>query len=135
MLETEALLPLADRTSMVDYICANSLESAASPPGSPPGSPGRSSNTPILNSTLSAIPPAEVDLELPAISWSECDRWGFLVHRESVFRDELRISSIFYHMSSEREKKLTMGSEVKGCITQASINNFDHQKEVDTRCH
>lgn len=65
-LETEALLPFDDRATMVDCICTNYQESAISPPGSPPGSPGRSLNAPILSSTLSAIPPAELDQELPA---------------------------------------------------------------------
>jgi hypothetical protein len=63
--ESEALLPFDDRLTMVDYICTNYPESETSPPVSPAASPGRTFTHPILSSTLSAIPPAETDRELP----------------------------------------------------------------------
>ncbi|KAK8061377.1 hypothetical protein PG994_007743 [Apiospora phragmitis] len=64
-IESEALLPFDDRLAMVEFICTNYQESAISPPTSPGASPGRTFNTPIFSSTLSAIPPAETDRVLP----------------------------------------------------------------------
>jgi len=64
-IESEALLPFDDRTSLVDCICISYQETAVSPPGSPSGTPGRSFTHPILSSTLSSIPAVEVERELP----------------------------------------------------------------------
>ncbi|KAI1263502.1 hypothetical protein F5Y18DRAFT_130100 [Xylariaceae sp. FL1019] len=63
-IESEALLPFDDRTTMVACICTNYQEGANSPPASPSTSPGRAFSQPILNSTLSTIPPAAEE-ELP----------------------------------------------------------------------
>ncbi|XXH02310.1 plasma membrane localization protein [Hypoxylon texense] len=63
--ESEALLPFDDRLAMVECICTNYKEIAASPPASPSASPGRTFSHPILSSTLSTIPPADDELELP----------------------------------------------------------------------
>ncbi|KAI1337188.1 hypothetical protein F5Y15DRAFT_391699 [Xylariaceae sp. FL0016] len=64
--ESEALLPFDDRSAMVDYICTSYQQITTSPPVSPSTSPGRQFAHPILSSTLSAIPPAETDKELPS---------------------------------------------------------------------
>ncbi|ETS78456.1 hypothetical protein PFICI_10518 [Pestalotiopsis fici W106-1] len=64
--ESEALLPFDDRATMVDCICNNYHISEASPPTSPSTSPGRTFAHPILSSSLSAIPPAETDHQIPA---------------------------------------------------------------------
>ncbi|KAI1379120.1 hypothetical protein F4677DRAFT_410643 [Hypoxylon crocopeplum] len=63
--ESEALLPFDDRLTMVECICSNYKERAVSPPASPAASPGRVFSHPILSSTLSTIPPANDDHELP----------------------------------------------------------------------
>ncbi|RYP24198.1 hypothetical protein DL765_000693 [Monosporascus sp. GIB2] len=63
--ESEALLPFDDRLAMVDYICAKYEAASKSPPTSPVASPGRTFTHPILNSTLSAIPPADDEVGLP----------------------------------------------------------------------
>ncbi|OTB15444.1 hypothetical protein K445DRAFT_318289 [Daldinia sp. EC12] len=63
--ESEALLPFDDRVGLVECICKSYKERAVSPPSSPATSPGRSFSHPILNSTLSAIPPATEEHELP----------------------------------------------------------------------
>ncbi|KAI0124690.1 hypothetical protein BJ170DRAFT_585176 [Xylariales sp. AK1849] len=63
--ESEALLPFDDRLTMVDCICTDYQESEISPPTSPSASPGRTFTHPMLSSTLSTIPPAETDRELP----------------------------------------------------------------------
>ncbi|KAI1778908.1 hypothetical protein F4818DRAFT_402820 [Hypoxylon cercidicola] len=63
--ESEALLPFDDRLGMVECICTNYKERAVSPPASPSASPGRVFSHPILSSTLSTIPPADGELELP----------------------------------------------------------------------
>lgn len=63
--ESEALLPFDDRLSMVEYICNDYQESAISPPASPSASPGRNFAHPSLSSTLSTLPPAETDQEIP----------------------------------------------------------------------
>lgn len=64
--ESEALLPFDDRATMVDCICNNYHISEASPPTSPSASPGRTFAHPILSGSLSAIPPAETDHQIPA---------------------------------------------------------------------
>ncbi|KAI1130038.1 hypothetical protein F5Y10DRAFT_139514 [Nemania abortiva] len=56
-IESEALLPFDDRLSMVECICTNYQDGAASPPASPSASPGRGFASPIVSSTLSTIPP------------------------------------------------------------------------------
>ncbi|KAH8193705.1 hypothetical protein TruAng_012130 [Truncatella angustata] len=63
--EFEALLPFDDRITMVECICSHYQRGEASPPVSPSASPGRSFTLPILSSSLSSIPPAETDRELP----------------------------------------------------------------------
>lgn len=63
--ESEALLPFDDRLAMVECICINYKERATSPPASPSASPGRVFTHPILSSTLSTIPPADEEHELP----------------------------------------------------------------------
>ncbi|KAI1417382.1 hypothetical protein F5Y13DRAFT_152679 [Hypoxylon sp. FL1857] len=63
--ESEALLPFDDRAAMVECICANYKERTVSPPASPATSPGRVFSHPILSSTLSTIPPADNEHELP----------------------------------------------------------------------
>ncbi|KAI4861443.1 hypothetical protein F4820DRAFT_433747 [Hypoxylon rubiginosum] len=63
--ESEALLPFDDRLAMVECICTNYKERAASPPASPSASPGRVFSHPILSSTLSTIPLADDEHELP----------------------------------------------------------------------
>ncbi|KAL1884210.1 hypothetical protein VTK73DRAFT_5346 [Phialemonium thermophilum] len=64
-IETEALLPFDDRTSLVECICTSYQESTVSPPASPSTSPGRSFTQPILSSTLSFIPTIEAEHEIP----------------------------------------------------------------------
>lgn len=64
-MESEALLPFDDRIAMVECICKNYTERVVSPPASPSASPGRVFSHPILGSTLSAIPPADDEHELP----------------------------------------------------------------------
>ncbi|KAI1755661.1 hypothetical protein F4782DRAFT_486331 [Xylaria castorea] len=64
--ESEALLPFDDRSTMVDCICTNYRDWAISPPASPSASPGRGFANPILSSTLSTIPPVDEHDELPA---------------------------------------------------------------------
>ncbi|KAI0112988.1 hypothetical protein F4814DRAFT_420242 [Daldinia grandis] len=63
--ESEALLPFDDRVGIVDRICANYRERVISPPTSPSTSPSRVFSHPILSSTLSNIPPADNERELP----------------------------------------------------------------------
>lgn len=63
--ESEALLPFDDRITMVECICSNYNQSETSPPTSPSASPGRTFAHPILTSSLSTIPTAEKDEELP----------------------------------------------------------------------
>ncbi|KAI1815645.1 hypothetical protein GGS20DRAFT_542729 [Poronia punctata] len=65
-IESEALLPFDERSTLVNCICANYLVSAGSPPTSPAVSPGRGISNPILGSTLSAIPPVDDEEGLPA---------------------------------------------------------------------
>ncbi|KAI0428384.1 hypothetical protein F5Y09DRAFT_313287 [Xylaria sp. FL1042] len=65
-IESEALLPFDDRLTMVDCICTNYRSGGVSPPTSPSASPGRGFSNPILNSTLSTIPPVNDQDELPA---------------------------------------------------------------------
>ncbi|RWA05242.1 hypothetical protein EKO27_g9869 [Xylaria grammica] len=64
-IESEALLPFDDRSTMVDCICTNYRDGAASPPVSPAASPSRGFSSPILSSTLSTIPPINGQEELP----------------------------------------------------------------------
>jgi hypothetical protein len=64
-IESEALLPFDDRTSLVEYVCVSYQETTISPPASPSGTPGRSFTQPILGSTLSSIPAVEVEHEIP----------------------------------------------------------------------
>ncbi|KAI1742005.1 hypothetical protein F4680DRAFT_53449 [Xylaria scruposa] len=64
--ESEALLPFDDRSTLVDCICTNYRDWAISPPASPSASPGRGFSNPILSSTLSTIPPVDEQDELPA---------------------------------------------------------------------
>lgn len=64
--ESEALLPFDDRATIVDSICQNYNIGEASPPTSPSASPGRTFAHPILDSSLSTIPPAETDHQIPA---------------------------------------------------------------------
>ncbi|KAI0551446.1 hypothetical protein F4679DRAFT_539328 [Xylaria curta] len=64
--ESEALLPFDERSTMVDCICTNYRDWAISPPASPSASPGRGFANPILSSTLSTIPPVDEQDELPA---------------------------------------------------------------------
>ncbi|KAJ4420006.1 plasma membrane localization protein [Neurospora sp. IMI 360204] len=64
-LESEALLPFDERAILVDCICTGYQELATSPPTSPTASPGRNFTHPILGSTLSTIPQAETQRELP----------------------------------------------------------------------
>ncbi|KAL7621466.1 plasma membrane localization protein [Parahypoxylon ruwenzoriense] len=64
-LESEALLPFDDRVTMVNFISTNYKERAVSPPASPSASPGRILSHPILGSTLSTIPLAADEHELP----------------------------------------------------------------------
>ncbi|KAI1352699.1 hypothetical protein F5Y01DRAFT_279309 [Xylaria sp. FL0043] len=64
-IESEALLPFDDRLTMVDCISTNYRSGGVSPPTSPSASPGRGFATPILSSTLSTIPPANDQDELP----------------------------------------------------------------------
>ncbi|KAI5860670.1 hypothetical protein GGS23DRAFT_579739 [Durotheca rogersii] len=63
--ESEALLPFDDRTAIVDCIRTNYKYRAISPPSSPSASPGRVFAHPALGSTLSTIPPANEEHELP----------------------------------------------------------------------
>ncbi|KAI0476036.1 hypothetical protein GGR56DRAFT_640800 [Xylariaceae sp. FL0804] len=63
--ESEALLPFDDRLTMIECICQNYQEGTISPPASPSASPGRQFAHPILSSTMSTIPAAEEDSELP----------------------------------------------------------------------
>ncbi|KAI3326920.1 hypothetical protein HD806DRAFT_485473 [Xylariaceae sp. AK1471] len=65
-IESEALLPFDERSTMVNCICTNYRDRAASPPVSPSASPGRVFSSPILSSTLSTIPIADEEHELPA---------------------------------------------------------------------
>ncbi|KAK3395500.1 hypothetical protein B0T20DRAFT_359444 [Sordaria brevicollis] len=65
-LESEALLPYDERANLVDCICIGYQELATSPPTSPAASPGRNFTHPMLGSTLSTIPKAETQRELPA---------------------------------------------------------------------
>jgi hypothetical protein len=65
-IESEALLPFDERSTMVDCICTNYRDRATSPPVSPSASPGRGFSHPILSSTLSTIPTADEEHELPA---------------------------------------------------------------------
>ncbi|KAI8624889.1 hypothetical protein F5Y19DRAFT_281025 [Xylariaceae sp. FL1651] len=65
-IESEALLPFDDRLTMVDCICTNYRDGTTSPSVSPSASPGRVYTNPILSSTLSTIPPADAEQELPA---------------------------------------------------------------------
>ncbi|KAI0393806.1 hypothetical protein F5Y17DRAFT_430870 [Xylariaceae sp. FL0594] len=64
-IESEALVPFDERTTMVDCICTHYQDAAISPPTSPAASPGRVGSNPILGSTLSAIPVADNGDELP----------------------------------------------------------------------
>ncbi|KAK3954361.1 hypothetical protein QBC32DRAFT_322703 [Pseudoneurospora amorphoporcata] len=64
-LESEALLPFDERALLVDCVCTGYQELATSPPTSPTVSPGRNFTHPILGSTLSTIPKAETQRELP----------------------------------------------------------------------
>ncbi|KAI0203231.1 hypothetical protein F4808DRAFT_35966 [Astrocystis sublimbata] len=64
--ESEALLPFDERSTMVDCICTNYRDYAASPPVSPATSPSRGITSPILSSTLSTFPPVDEQDELPA---------------------------------------------------------------------
>ncbi|KAI0385165.1 hypothetical protein F5Y04DRAFT_247062 [Hypomontagnella monticulosa] len=63
--ESEALLPFDDRPTLVECICTNYKQRTISPPASPSASPGRVFAHPILSSTLSTIPPANDEHELP----------------------------------------------------------------------
>jgi len=65
-IESEALLPFDERTTMIDCICTNYRDHTISPVASPSVSPGRGVPNPILGSTLSTIPPADDEDELPA---------------------------------------------------------------------
>ncbi|TGJ80570.1 hypothetical protein E0Z10_g8206 [Xylaria hypoxylon] len=65
-IESEALLPFDDRSTMVECICTNYRNVAISPPVSPAASPSRGFSNPILGSTLSTIPPVNGQEELPA---------------------------------------------------------------------
>ncbi|KAI0534133.1 hypothetical protein GGR58DRAFT_483816 [Xylaria digitata] len=65
-IESEALLPFDDRSTMVDCICTNYRDGGISPPVSPAASPSRGFANPILSSTLSTIPPVNGQEELPA---------------------------------------------------------------------
>jgi protein EFR3 len=66
-IESEALLPFDDRSTLVECIVVNYKESPVSPPVSPSASPGRSFTHPILggSSSLSTIPAIETEQELP----------------------------------------------------------------------
>jgi len=66
-IEMEALLPFDDRVSMVECICTAYGEGALlSPPQSPGTSPGRTPAHPMLSSTLSSMPAAETEREIPS---------------------------------------------------------------------
>lgn len=65
-IESEALLPFDDRSTMVDCICTNYRDGVPSPPVSPATSPGRAFSHPILSSTLSMGSPVDEQDELPA---------------------------------------------------------------------
>ncbi|KAI8282125.1 Protein EFR3 [Colletotrichum sp. SAR 10_98] len=64
--ESEALLPFDDRTSLVESIAASYIDTSISPPSSPPQSPGRNFSHPILSSSLSTVP-AVPGNELPTV--------------------------------------------------------------------
>ncbi|TEA20398.1 Protein EFR3 [Colletotrichum sidae] len=51
--ESEALLPFDDRTSLVESIAGSYVDTSISPPTSPPQSPGRNFSHPILGASLS----------------------------------------------------------------------------------
>ncbi|KAL0937586.1 uncharacterized protein CTRU02_207318 [Colletotrichum truncatum] len=63
--ESEALLPFDDRTSLVESITASYADTSVSPPTSPAQSPGRNFSHPILSSSLSTVAP-NPDSELPS---------------------------------------------------------------------
>lgn len=66
-LETEALLPFDDRTSLVECIATGYEESAQSPPTSPAASPGRQMSQGILGgSTMSPTPAASSEDDFPS---------------------------------------------------------------------
>ncbi|OIW31191.1 hypothetical protein CONLIGDRAFT_305048 [Coniochaeta ligniaria NRRL 30616] len=64
-IESEALLPFDDRTSLVECVCIGYQETTVSPPASPAGTPGRSFTHPILGGTMGGIPAVEVEHEIP----------------------------------------------------------------------
>jgi hypothetical protein len=67
-IESEALLPFDDRTSLVECICTSYREHTVSPPASPAGTPARNFNQPILSSAGGAItnvPVIETEREMP----------------------------------------------------------------------
>lgn len=70
-IESEALLPFDDRTSLVECVCVGYQEATVSPPASPGGgTPGRSFTHPILGGATAAtaatsVPAVEVEHEIP----------------------------------------------------------------------
>lgn len=68
-IESEALLPFDDRTSLVECICTSYREHTVSPPASPAGTPAaRNFTQPILGSAsgaMTSIPVIETEREMP----------------------------------------------------------------------
>lgn len=81
-LETEALLPFDDRTSLVECIATGYQESSVSAPASPGISPGRAMSIPILGSSMTSTPAVDRGQDLPS---------GF---RETMLADWSRDSAI-----------------------------------------